>query len=107
MPHRPSERLPELRAVLALCCGKAELIFHEELAWHSATFSGTRHTIGLQFTGGEAVAYGEALIDELPDHEFALAGKVVANAVIVAADRRCLPTPETLLAIELLVLDDQ
>lgn len=106
MPHRPSERLPELRALLALCCHKAELVFHEERAWSSATFTGTRHVVALEFRGGEAIAYAEALIDALPHHEFALAGKIVADAAIVSVLRQVAPTLETLMTIELLILDD-
>lgn len=106
MPHRPTERLPELRAVLQLCCGMAELLTHSESDWGSATFTGRRHIIGLRFKGGDAIAHAEALICELPSHEFTLAGKIVCDASIVAVDRVCKPEPETTMAIELLILDD-
>lgn len=104
--HRPTERLPEIRALLDLCCGQGELVFAEERIWASATFTGVRHTVALRFAG-EAVAYAEALIELLPNHDFALAGKLVADAAIVCVDRKRQPEIETLVTIELLILDER
>lgn len=101
--------LPELAAVLQLTCNQAGLVFHAEQPWASLSFSGKRHTIGLDFKGAEAIAYGEAFIDCLPDYEFALAGKLVADAAIVFVDRRRGTKDDpvrTTVTIELLVLDD-
>ena len=107
IPGRTRELLlPELKAVLALTCGKAELVCHAEKAWSSVTFTGTRHTITLRFAGGEAIAYGEAFIECLPEQEFALAGKLVADAAIVFVERHAGNAPQTTVTIELLVLDD-
>lgn len=104
--HLPAEELPELRAVLELACGKAELLHHAERPWSSATFQGVRHTIALRFVGGEAVSFADAFIAALPCADFALAGKVVADAAIVWVDRTAGPClPETTLAVELLVLE--
>jgi len=98
--------LPELRAVMALTCGKAALVFHAERDWRSATFSGTRHRIALRFAGEDAMAYAEAFIAHLPRHEFALAGKLVADAEIVSAERIFGEEPETTLTLQMLVLND-
>jgi hypothetical protein len=57
-----------LSSVMELAGGKAELLRHDERAWASVTFSGTRHTLTLTFTGDEAVAAGEAFLAALPDH---------------------------------------
>lgn len=107
MPHPPSERLPELRAVLGWCCGKAQLLFHGEPPWASATFSGTRHTIALSFQGGEAIEYGEALLSLLPEAELNLPGKIMADVSVVSVERRARPALETIVTLELLMLDDQ
>lgn len=107
MPHPPSERLPELRAVLGWCCGKAQLLFHGEMPWTSATFSGTRHTIVLAFKGGEAIGYGEALLELLPEAEPNLPGKIMADVSVVSIERRAQPVLETIVTLELLMLDDQ
>ena len=104
--HVAPEQLPELRAVLQLACNQASLLFHAETAWSSATFGGTRHTIALQFEGGDAVAYAEAFIRYLPRHRFALAGKLVADAAIVAVDRQLRPEPRWTVTLELLILED-
>ena len=106
MPHPPSERLPELRAVMGWCCGKAELQFHGETPWSSATFSGTRHTIALSFKGCEAIAYGEALIELLPEAELTLPGKIMADLHLVSVDRWTSPL-ETIVTLGLLMLDDE
>lgn len=98
--------LPLLAAVMKLGGGRAELVRHAERAWASVTFSGTRHTIELAFTGAEAVAAGEALIAALPDHEFAIPGQLVADAAIVAADHALLPEPSLTVTAELLLLDE-
>ncbi|MBI1403049.1 MAG: hypothetical protein GC147_07545 [Porphyrobacter sp.] len=75
-------------ALLALTGGAGTVLSHEEKAWASITFSGTRHEVVLEFCGAEAVAGGEELIERLPDHEFALPGQLVADATISAVDHR-------------------
>lgn len=104
--HVSSEQLPELRAVLKLACNKGSLLFHAETPWSSATFCGTRHTISLLFEGGDAVAYAEAFIEHLPRHEFALAGKLCADAAIVSVDRELRPEPRWTVTLALLILED-
>lgn len=95
-----------LNAVMALADGRGELVSHGERAWASATFSGTRHTIALSFTGMEAVNAGERLIALLPDHEFTIPGQLVADAVVVEAHHEWLPHPALAVEVELLLLDD-
>jgi hypothetical protein len=78
-----------VRAALAgLADGHGTVIAHEEKAWASITFAGTRHEVVLEFCGPEAVAGGEELIERLPDHEFALPGQLVADATITKVDHR-------------------
>ena len=104
--HIAAEALPELRAVLALACHKAVLAYHAERAWASATFAGVRHTIALEFVGAEAIAYAEAFILHLPDHDFALAGKLCADAAIVHVLRELKPEPRWTVTLELLILEN-
>ncbi len=98
--------LPLLSAVLELTDGKAELVRHAERAWASVTFSGTRHTIVLAFRGKEAVAAGEMFIAALPDHEFAIARQLVADAAVVRVDHQALPAPVMEVEAEILLLED-
>ncbi|MFM5953874.1 MAG: hypothetical protein ACKOPE_06210 [Novosphingobium sp.] len=98
--------IPLLSAVMELAGGKAELIRHAERNWASVTFSGTRHTVTLAFAGSEAVAAGEAFIDALPDHEFAIPRQLVADAAVVAAEHTALPEPRLEVTVELLLLED-
>lgn len=102
--RRIRQRLIE--AILALAGGKAELAHHIERGWASVTFSGTRHTMSLVFTGDEAVAAGEHFIAALPDHEFTIPRQLVADAVVVSAEHALLPEPRLALEIELLLLED-
>ena len=95
-----------LNAVMALAEGRGDLLSHGERAWASATFSGTRHTIMLRFSGDEAITAGERLIALLPDHEFVIAGQLVADAVVTEASHRLLPEPQLDVELELLLLED-
>jgi hypothetical protein len=95
-----------LSAVIALAEDKAELLRHGERAWASVTFSGTRHTIALSFTGGDAVAAGERFIAALPEHEFTIPRQLVADAAVIAAEHTLLPEPRLVVECELLLLED-
>lgn len=75
-------------ALMALTGGTGTLITHEEKAWASITFAGTRHELVLEFCGADAVAGGEELIARLPDHEFTIPGQLVADATITQVDHR-------------------
>ena len=75
-------------ALLQLTGGAGTLLTHDEKAWASITFAGTRHEVVLEFCGPEAVVGGEELIEGLPDHEFTIPGQLVADATITKVDHR-------------------
>ena len=75
-----------LGEVAALAGPSAELLWHEEKAWDSAMFSGAWHTIALGFLGIEAIAAGEAYVAALPDHEFPVSCRFVAEAKVISVE---------------------
>ncbi|MEP6867748.1 MAG: hypothetical protein ABJA20_04465 [Novosphingobium sp.] len=95
-----------IEALLALGKGHAELLRHAERPWASATFTGSRHTAALSFSGAEALAAGERFVAELPDHEFTIPGQLVADAAITEVSMTMLPEPVLMVEVELLLLDD-
>lgn len=99
-----AERLRE--ALDELSEGRSQVLSHNEVAWASATFAGTRHRVALLFEGAEAIAAGEAFIALLPEHEFALPGQLVADAAVVEADHRLAPEPRLKVVCELLLLEE-
>ena len=101
----PGIRLRE--QLVELAGGRAEVLSHEETAWASVTFAGTRHRLALAFEGTEAIAAGEAFIALLPEHEFAIRGQLVADATVPSVDHRLSPEPRLVLTCELLLLDDE
>lgn len=80
------DRVREALSVLAE--GTADILTHEETAWASITFNGTRHEIVLDFDGAEAVAVAEEFIENLPEHEFRIPGQLVADANVREVDHR-------------------
>jgi hypothetical protein len=70
------------------------------------TFSGTRHEVVLAFTGTEAVSAGEAFIDALPEHEFAIPRQLVADATVLAVEHSALPEPRLVVEVQLLLLEE-
>jgi hypothetical protein len=95
-----------LSAVIDLAGSRAELLRHVERPWASVTFSGSRHTITLAFTGTEAVAAGEAFIAALPEHEFAIPRQLVAEAAVVTVEHETVPEPKLKVEVELLLLEE-
>lgn len=95
-----------LSEVLLLAGKQVEFIHHAERPWSSATFCGSRHTIALAFEGVDAIVEGEALIAALPDHEFTVPGRIVADAAIAAVDHAAGPPARMTVEVELLLLDD-
>jgi hypothetical protein len=93
-------------ALTGLTCGHGTMLSHEETAWASITFSGTRHKVVLEFCGAEAVAAGEELIERLPDHEFTIPGQLVADATITAVDHRFGAMERLEVAAVLLLLEE-
>jgi hypothetical protein len=93
-------------ALLTLAAGKATILSHEEKAWASITFSGTRHEVVLEFSGIDAVMAGENVIERLPDHEFTIPGQLVADAAITAVDHQFGPDERLTLTAVLLMLEE-
>ncbi len=97
-------------ALRNLALGHGTVIEHRERSWASITFAGTRHTLRIAFEGPEAIEGGEALIACLPDHEFALPGRLVADATICAVDHVLEAAdgsgPRLVVTCEFLVLED-
>lgn len=98
--------MPLLSAVLQLAGPHAELLRHSERPWASATFSGARHRIALAFAGVEGIDAADAFIAALPEHEFAIAGQLVADATVAEVEQVTLPTPAITVDVELLLLQD-
>ena len=111
-PARPTRRTaPDAgqrlaAALFRLARGQGTLLNHRRSPWASITFSGTRHSLCWQFDGAEAVAAGEALIDSLPDHEFAIPGQLVADASVTCVEHALLPAARLTVTAELLLLDE-
>jgi hypothetical protein len=95
-----------LTALADLCGPGLQFVSHSERAWSSATFSGARHRFRLTFEGIEAVLAGEALIMNLPDHEFRIRGQLVADATISTVEHDLLAGPRLTIEADLLVLDE-
>lgn len=95
------------RDLVGLADGFGKLLSHEERAWKSITFTGTRHIVRLRFEGAAAIAGGERLIAGLADHEFKLPGQLVAEAVIVAVRHHVAIDPPFMeIDAELLLLEE-
>ncbi|MFN4039558.1 MAG: hypothetical protein ACK4IB_09485 [Erythrobacter sp.] len=94
------------RALLALADNRAAIRSHQEKAWASITFSGSRHEVVLEFTGSDAVLAGESLIECLPDHEFAIPGHLVADAAIQTVEHLFGPEERLTITAVLLLLEE-
>jgi len=95
----------EIRALLDLACGYAQLRFHAATPWSVAPLTGTRHTVTLEFEGIDAFVYGEAFISSLPNREIALAGKLVVDVAVVTVER-AFHLACTTVTLMLLILED-
>jgi hypothetical protein len=93
-------------ALQALAQGQAVLLSHLEQPWASVTFSGSRHTVSLQFSGLEAVEAGETFLTLLPEHEFAVPGQLVADASIASVAHSLIPDARLEMVVELLLLEE-
>ncbi len=99
----PGERLAE--ALVILSGGHGRIIRQSEADWASITFAGTRHSFDVVFEGEAAIQLGEDFIDELPEHEFSIPGRLVADAEITKVDHRAAP-PLMKVTCELLLIDE-
>lgn len=86
--------------------GQADLLTHEETAWTSITFSGTRHEVMLDFNGASSVEAGEDFIACLPEHEFTIPGQLVADATIKEVDHRFGADERMVVTCVLLLLEE-
>jgi hypothetical protein len=93
-------------ALLALTGGRGRILSHTERGWASITFAGTRHSVVMAFEDAAAIAAGESLVADLPDHEFAIPGQLVADAAVTQAVHSLLPGPRLQVTAELLLLAD-
>ena len=93
-------------ALITLGEHQGQVLTHTEKAWASITFAGTRHSLSILFAGEDAVEAGERFIAALPDHEFMLAGQLVADAGVSEVDHRIMPDPRLIVQCELLLLED-
>jgi hypothetical protein len=93
-------------ALCALAGGQAAIVRQAERPWASITFEGARHSLELAFEGDAAVAAGEAFIADLPEHEFAIPGQLVAEATVTAVDHHLVPVQRMAVTCELLLLKD-
>ncbi len=93
-------------ALKTLADGHGQIVIHREIPWASITFAGTRHTLSMAFSGVAAVEAGDRLIAELPDHEFAIPGQLVADAQVLSVDHALLPEPVLRVELELLLLTE-
>lgn len=94
-----------LIALLDLGGPDCDLCEHAEHDWASATFTGTRHSVTLRFTGYAGLTAAEDFMLALPDHEFDLPGQIVADASILAVDQSLLLRPALTLTCELLLVE--
>ena len=93
-------------ALLTLSDHHAQIVAQSERAWASITFAGARHTFSLIFAGEAAVEAGERFVANLPDHEFTLAGQLVADATVSEIEHRILPSPRMIVTCEVLMLEE-
>lgn len=93
-------------ALLAICGGVGTVLSHEERAWASITFAGTRHELVLRFEGIEQVEAGEGLIERLPEHEFSIPGQLVADACVTRVEHIFGPTETLTVTAVLLLLEE-
>jgi len=101
--HDPATAL--IRAVLTLAGGAAQLEEHRGTAWASATFTGMRHVMRISLAGSDAQRVGEWLAGILPEHEFTIAGHLVADLAITEVHRREEGTAAMMLTIEALTVE--
>ena len=91
---------------LAVCCDAGKLAAHVEKPWRSATFEGARHELTVIFRGDDDVLIGEAVLDQWPRHQFALAGQLVVESRVGWVNRQNLPEPMLTMQLELLLVRD-
>ncbi|MEO0463749.1 MAG: hypothetical protein AAF127_11505 [Pseudomonadota bacterium] len=106
--YRPRRTIADrLRdALVRLADGEASVLTHEETAWSSITFTGTRHEVVLDFDGRAAVEAGETFIADLAEHEFRIPGHLVADASVREVDHRFGADERLVVTCVLLLLEE-
>ncbi len=66
----------------ALAGDRAVVTLQRERPWASITFSGTRHSLSIEWAGEADLAAVENLATVLPVHEFTIPGYFVADILI-------------------------
>ena len=92
--------------LLALGHDRGIVVRHSERSWASITYSGTRHSIDLEFAGHASALAGEAMLAKLPGHDFIVPGQIVADVAIAAVERLMQPVRRLVCTIELLLLEE-
>jgi hypothetical protein len=100
----PSTAAKLIRTVLAICGDGSELVRAHEREWASATFSGARHNLELLVPVEDKAAPLPAAIAALPDHDFELAGEIVADCAITFGQRSRTADGRILLALRVELL---
>lgn len=75
-----------LRALIARAQEEADRVLLVDIRstdWHSLTFAGERHSITLRVAGPEGARVLARVTDGLEDHEFTLAGQIVADITVI------------------------
>ena len=103
--RRPGASGKLLEALADLARHKGRITHHHEASWASITFAGTRHRVTIEFSGDEAIEAGECFIAFLPEHEFAIPGRLVADAAVTAVDHALDPAVLRV-TCELLLLEE-
>lgn len=78
-----------------------KIIRHQETAWASITFAGTRHRFSLTFDDLDAA---DKFLAAANEHEFSLPGQLVADCSVTNVDRWM--TGRVAADLEILALDD-
>jgi hypothetical protein len=51
--------------------------------WHSLTFDGERHEIGMRFVGADSARQSDRMLSGIEDYEFAIPGITVVDIAMV------------------------
>lgn len=103
--RRCREETEVLRALSALGAAPDEMIVHAQTDWASITFSGVRHQLTYAFDGASAVDRGEGLIARLDEHDWKIAGQLVADARVLEVEQRVDP-PRLVVDLEILLIEE-
>lgn len=72
--------------------------------WHSLTFDGERHELGIRFTGTDSARQAERMLGGIEEHEFAIPGVCVVDIAVAARSQEA--DGSVRVTLEALTLDD-